>query len=310
MTTQHQADYDALGSGGHERWALILTGGGNRGAIQAGAALALFETGFVPDLIVGVSAGALNGAYLASFPSIEGAERLTAIWRRVDGRRLFGTRFPRARTVAALLLGRRSAYTNSGLRSLLETELPSTRFEDTAVPLAVTATHLESGTARTLASGDMIRAVLASAAVPAHLPPVMVDGEWLIDGAIADPVPLHIPAGRGIDRIVVIEPGYACACSRVYESALSIMQQSVAVLARRCMDTELGTARHDLDIIHVGLSCHADLPLTDLSQTETMVASGYGEASSVLRSLGPLPWAGARFSSPNPGSGLDIGVSA
>lgn len=49
-----------------ERTALVLTGGGNRGAIQAGALLALFEHGFRPDLIVGMSVGAINGVLLSS----------------------------------------------------------------------------------------------------------------------------------------------------------------------------------------------------------------------------------------------------
>ncbi len=294
---------ETAGARGLDRWALLLSGGGNRGAVQAGAALALFESGFVPDLVIGVSVGAINGAYLASYPDVAGAARLTEIWRRLDGRDLFGTRFPRMRAVVALVLGRRSAYTNTGLRALIERELPSWRFEDTAVPFAATATHLESGTARTLASGDMVAAVLASAAVPAHLPPVKVDGEWLIDGAISDPLPLHIAAGRGIARAVVIEPGYACACPRVYESGLSIVQQSISILARRCMEAELRTSRASFELIHLGLSCHADVPLADLSQTASMVSAGYAEATAALQGLRPLPWTNSDTRRDRPGLG-------
>lgn len=274
-----------------DRWALILTGAGNRGATQAGAALALFESGFVPDLIVGVSIGAINGAYLAFYPDAVGAGRLTDIWRYADGRRLFGTRFPRLRTVAALLLGRPSAYSNNGFESLLATHLPATRFEQTAVPLAVTATHLETGTARTLDSGEIIPAVLASAAAPAHFPPVIVNGERLVDGAVADPVPFHVVIQRGIRKTVVIEPGGQDACPHDYGTALSVAQQSVSILAHRCQEIEFEAVRGKLEVIHMALTCDTNLLISDLSQTDVMIDSGYEEARAIFDTFETLPWA-------------------
>ena len=291
MKTEHTSPVGRTQSRATDGWALILTGGGNRGAIQAGALLALFESGFRPDLIVGVSVGAINGSYLAFYPDLSGARKLVEFWRNLRSGELFGTGAPRLRALVAFTLRRAAAFSNHGFRAILDRELPSRNFADTLVPFAVTATHLESGTARTLADGDLIEAVLASAAVPVHLPPVLVAGERLIDGAVADPVPLHIVRERGLTRAVIIEPGHACNCPRVYESALSIVQQSVAVLARRCMEAEMRAGAEQLDVVHIGLACYADVPLTDLSRTPAMLSSGYEEASGRLRSLpGGLPW--------------------
>ena len=61
--------------------AFVLSGGGSLGAMQAGQLRALFEAGITPDLVIGVSAGALNGAAVAHRPSVETAEQLASIWQ-------------------------------------------------------------------------------------------------------------------------------------------------------------------------------------------------------------------------------------
>ncbi len=266
-------------------WALILPGGGNRGAIQAGALLALFERGFVPELIVGVSAGAINGAYLAFHPSLEGIRDIVEIWRGLTGRSLFGTRLPSLRRLAAFALGRAAAFKSDGLEHLLVENLPSDRFEDTSVPLVVAATHLETGTARALESGDLVKAVLASAALPAVLPPVTVDGELLVDGAVADPIPIHVATERGFTRVMVVEPGYSCACPRVFESAQSVMGQALAIMARERLHLELQAYSKSVNVVHLGLTCHADRPISDFSATKQMIASGHSEAAQKLDAL-------------------------
>src|SRR5271168_4131335 len=67
--------------------AFVLAGGGSLGSIQVGMLLALEANGIVPDLIVGSSVGAINGAHYAGAPTTEGIERLRQIWiglRRTD----------------------------------------------------------------------------------------------------------------------------------------------------------------------------------------------------------------------------------
>ena len=270
---------------GDPGWALILPGGGNRGAIQAGALLALFERGFVPELIVGVSAGAINGSYLAFHPSLDGVREIVEIWHGLTARSLFGTRLPSLRRLWALAAGRAAAFKNDRLEHLLVEHLPSQHFEDTAIPLVVIATHLETGTARALASGDLVNAVLASAALPPILPPVTVDGELLVDGGIADPTPIHVATERGFTRVMVVEPGYSCACPRVFESAQSILGQSLAIMARARLDLELEASSRSVEVVHLGLTCDADRPISDFSATRQMIASGRSEAARKLDAL-------------------------
>lgn len=294
MSTQPYGEVRA-GQSTDPDWALVLTGGGNRGAIQAGALRALFETGFRPGLIVGVSVGAINGSYLAFHPSETGVADLIEIWRGLDGKQLFGTRHVEARTWLAFMLGRPAAFTSRGLRRLLESELPGRLFADTRVPLAVTATHLETGTGRVITQGSVVDAVLASSALPGFLPPVIVAGERLVDGAVADPMPLHVVTERGLSRAVVVDPGHACRCPRVYETALSVIQQSVAVMTRHSIMYGYQSAGSSPEVVHIGLSCHDDLPFTDFSHADQMIESGYAEASEILhRRPGGFPWSSGR----------------
>ena len=69
--------------------ALVLSGGGALGALQAGFLRALFRTNFKPAVIIGTSAGALNGAFLAFYPDEEGTEKLVDIWRSLRDQSLF-----------------------------------------------------------------------------------------------------------------------------------------------------------------------------------------------------------------------------
>jgi len=135
--------------------------------------------------------------------------------------------------------------------------------------------------------------VLASAAVPLRLPPVEIAGELLVDGAIADPVPLATAIALGTRRIVVVEPGHACACPRVYDDALSIFSQSIAIMGRNHLEARMARVAPSVPVLWLGLTCAAAIPMTDLSRTEEMITSGYEEASSLLDAADPAVWGAA-----------------
>ena len=65
--------------------AFVLGGGGRWGAVEVGMVRALDEVGITPDLVLGTSIGAFNGAVIADYPGKEGVERLTGFWEEVTG---------------------------------------------------------------------------------------------------------------------------------------------------------------------------------------------------------------------------------
>src|ERR1700751_2894580 len=157
--------------------AFVLAGGGSLGAVQVGMLAALTRRGIVPDLVVGASVGAINAAYYAAEPDERGVERLKRIWlglRRTDV-------FPFSPLASVLgFFGKTDHLVPPApLRSLIESELPYQRLEDARLPCYVGATDAREGTEVVLSSGPAVPALLASAAVPAVFPPVLLDGRFL-----------------------------------------------------------------------------------------------------------------------------------
>jgi len=258
-----------------------LTGGANWGAVQVGAARALFERGFRPEFIVGVSVGAINGAYLATRPSPEGVEALLGLWETADADKIFGSRLSRIRELAAVLF-HDSAFSNRALRSFLNESIPVRRFDESAIPLAVVASDLKSGTSRQLSTGDLIDAILASAAIPGLFPPVEIDGERLVDGAIADPLPLTAMLERGIRRVVVVEAGQPCGCENDLGHVQGLFQRAVTIVMSDRMDLLVELVPPDMEFVRLGQVCHPETPITDLSNAALRARIGYEQAVEVL----------------------------
>lgn len=187
------------------RTAFVLGGGGNLGAIQVGMLRALISRGITPDALYGCSVGAINASSLASDPSIGGVDRLARVWRDLDSDVIC----PPGRLSGLLLLTRRyrSLQSNEALRHLLESSLSYRRFEDASIPVEVVATSLRTGQERWFTSGEVIPAVLASAALPAVFPPVEIGGETFIDGAVVDNVPISRAVTGGASRVYVLHVG-------------------------------------------------------------------------------------------------------
>ena len=119
--------------------ALVLAGGGSFGAVQVGMLRALVAHGLVPDLVIGSSVGAINGAYFAGAPNADGIGQLETIW----GGLRRNTVFPLAwRGILGLLGESGFAVDHSGLRSLLEQCFPYQTFEQGTIPSHVVATDL------------------------------------------------------------------------------------------------------------------------------------------------------------------------
>src|SRR5688572_19848757 len=168
--------------------AFVLSGGASLGAIQVGMLRALYERGIAPDLIVGTSAGALNGAYIASRLQVTAtAESLARIWREL--RR--GQVFP-VNPLTGLLgfLGARDHLVpDSGLSRLIERHVECQGLEEMPIPLHVVAVDVVTGEELRLSTGPVLEAVLASAAVPGVLQPVQWENRALMDGGVANNTP-------------------------------------------------------------------------------------------------------------------------
>src|SRR3712207_1508750 len=117
--------------------AFVLGGGGHLGAHEVGMLRALLERGVVPDLVVGTSVGAINGAAVAAEPTAAAVERLVETWSAIEQGDVFGGSL--LGRLGNLARTRTSLHGNEGLRALLARQLPVDRIEDLAVPFQCVA---------------------------------------------------------------------------------------------------------------------------------------------------------------------------
>ncbi|MGH7334529.1 MAG: patatin-like phospholipase family protein [Candidatus Rokuibacteriota bacterium] len=190
--------------------ALVLSGGGAKGAWEAGVVSALIRGGFPIQLVAGSSAGALNAAMIADGR----LDRLEELWRTVTREQIyalrpsvfFGGLLPGWLTL--LVLDRAgSLFDARPLRELIGRSLDLDRVRDSPVRVVVTTTDLARRQQRLFDNQTLsIDALMAATAVPGAFPPVEVDGELLVDGGLTGRAPIltALEVGNRLDRVVVL----------------------------------------------------------------------------------------------------------
>jgi NTE family protein len=207
-----------------------LAGGGNLGAIQVGMIRALLESEIRPDALVGVSVGALNGAFLAGHADVNGADELAELWCSVRRRDVFPM------SVGSLvpgIFGRRPfLFESVGLASILRrAHLGYSLLEDAPMPLRVVATDLATAEAVVLSKGGLTDALLASSAIPGVFRPVELNGRLLIDGGVAASIPVAQADALG-SRTIYVLPTIPEIAPPLRSNALVMLQRGVAMAAR------------------------------------------------------------------------------
>jgi NTE family protein len=185
--------------------AFVLGGGGQLGAHEVGMLRALLERGIVPSLVVGTSVGAINGAAVATDPSVEAVARLGATWADLEQRDVFGGSL--LRRLGTLARTGTHLHDNDALRAALTEALPIALIEDLPVRFQCVAASIEAAAEHWFSSGPIVDAVLASSAVPGLLPPVEIGDEHFIDGGIVNSIPVNRAVSLGATRIFVMHVG-------------------------------------------------------------------------------------------------------
>lgn len=260
--------------------AIVLSGGGNLGAGQVGALLALLERGIEPDLLVGTSAGAINAAYLAGDPSLDGARRLAELWTSVRTRDVF--RLPLKPWHLLSHLRGDSLYHSDGLRRILEDFLTYASIEGATVPLRIVATDFETGGAVAFHSGSIVDAVLASSALPGLFPPVDIAGRLYVDGGIADNVPISPAVGAGAKVIYVVRTGFDCPMNGRRLRAMDVLWRSIGLLLNRALTDDIRRFRRAARIVVLPSPCVAPTPIWNLSRSRALIADAYRMAGEFL----------------------------
>lgn len=263
--------------------AFVLSGGASLGAVQVGMLRALDESGIRPDLIVGTSVGALNGAFIAGRRGSGAADQLASVWRSLRRKDVF----PVGPIQGALgYYGFRDSLVRpDALRRLLRQQLTISLLEDALVPLHVVATDVRTGDAVLLSRGDAVEAILASAAVPAVFPPVRIDGRDLMDGGVSDNTPISHAISLGATSVYILPAGYACTLPHAPRTAIGMALQALTLMIgwRLAMDIQRYERECALHVIPP--LCPLDVSSTDFSRAAELIDRSYESTLRWLKSV-------------------------
>lgn len=265
-----------------ERVVLVLGGGGVKGTAHAGAWRALCEAKVAVAEIVGTSIGALVGASIAGGTEADELES--------QARALVKKDIVDINRWALLPMGirQRSIFQGEALREYIARVLPETEWSALRIPLTVNAVDLETGHTIWFGVGGrtdvpLVDAIYASSALPPFYPPLSVDGMHLVDGGVADTLPITKAADRRADRIVAVN-----AASGRTRDAADTVDKGLIAIQHRVMDI-MAFARRELvedmwmgpPVIHVRPDV-AEYSTFDFEAVDYFLEEGYRSTKAAL----------------------------
>ena len=256
--------------------AFVLSGGSNLGAVQVGMLRGLRRSGIEPDLVVGSSVGAMNGAMIAADP-VDGVDRLTDVWLSLRRSDVFPHRVPMQ--IMRLVWTRTHLQSTSGLRNLLETHLEARTFEDLVLPFGVVATDVDLGEPVTITHGSIVDAVVASTAIPAVFPVVEREGRRLFDGGVSANLPVAQAVAMGARSLVVLDAGAPVARPHGARSFSSIAARAAALLLRHQPRADLAAVRIDVPTVVLPAPIPTSTSLFDFEQTPELLFAAEGSTA-------------------------------
>jgi len=264
------------GATGDAVTALVLCGGGGRGAVEVGLYRAVVELAVPIGLIVGTSVGAINGAAIAAGVPPDALARLWKSLRRQD---LFALN----RQLFWRLIWTNSLYDHRPLRRFLERVLPVRTFEDLRIPLIGTGTDFQTGQPVYWREGNLLDAIMASVAMPGLFPPQVVGGVQVVDGGITDNVPIDVAVAEGADTVIFM----LCACcertNRPVRGLLPVLRRALSIAIDRKYHADIERHAGQAHLIAIEPPIDREIDLLDFSHTVELIEEGYASATAAFK---------------------------
>jgi NTE family protein len=292
-------------AGVRPRICLVLSGGGARGMAHIGVLKVLEELKIPIDCIAGTSMGAVVGGLYASgmtaaqidttMRSVDWQEafrdappRRDLGFRRKQDDQNFLVRLPLGLKHGKILLPKGFIQGQKLQETLRQLTLPfsnSTDFDLLPTPFRAVATDLVTGNAVLLDKGDLSIAMRASISAPGLFAPVETQGLLLVDGGLAENLPIDVARQMHADILIVSDVSYPLQSRAALDSALSISNQMLAILVRKDADRQRATLGASDVLIEPTLGSTSS---TDFTAAISTIAAGENAARSTLGRLEAL----------------------
>jgi NTE family protein len=240
--------------------ALVLSGGGARGLAHLGVLKALEKEKIEFDMIVGCSFGALIGGMYAQTPDASELERRLKKFRRTEHFKNLGVRALRKpaqqsddflkqfarnlreRVLLNVIVNRISVLKQDRLVDAVNYLVDHGRIEETAVPFACNATDLVSGKGILLTSGDIRNAIAASTTIPGYFPPVEMDSQRLVDGAVTQNLPVKFAKELGATFTIAVDVHPVLREEEDFRNVFDIIIRTSTITASQLTEDSLNSA--------------------------------------------------------------------
>ncbi len=287
----------------HEPTALVLGGGGARGAAHLGVLRVLEWEHVQVDCVVGTSMGALVAGAYASGLSIEQMhEKLAeADWQLMflDAADYSELSYRRKQITRGLLQGTEVGLTKKGAQltpgvvageniklffnQLVGDDQGEKQIEELQLPLAIVATDIATGKPVVFRSGSLSQAMRASMSVPGLMAPVEYEGHKLVDGGLVDNLPIQVARELcGATRVIAVDVGSPLKPAEEIGSLLSVTAQMIGILTQQNVERSVaGLTQNDI-LIRPDLG---ELGAADFALYDQAIAQGQAAAEQHLGEL-------------------------
>jgi len=178
---------------GRKKVGVALSSGAARGAAHVGVLAILEKRGIPIDMIAGTSIGAIVGAFYAAGKDISQIERAVMSLNR---RQMM--------SLADLTIPTRGFIKGKKITGWLRSVIGDIDFEGLKIPFACVATDINTCREVVIQQGSVVEAVRASVSMPVIFTPAKWQGQYLVDGALVNPVPVRILREMGADLVIAV----------------------------------------------------------------------------------------------------------
>ena len=267
------------------RFALVLGGGGLKGLAHVGVLRALEERGWIPDVVVGNSIGAMIGAAWAVDFTIAELEALALSMTRRDV-------FAIARgEMAARRLRAAGLYKSEPLEMLLRGFLGETTFDELPRRLVVASVDINSGMVTYwglpgLRNVPVADAVFASCALPGFFAPREIGSRYLVDGALADNLPVTLAAAQAVDGVIAVDVGSSSVLrAEVQESGFAaVVARASEIVFHQLLESRLAHWTRPAMLLIQPRVEH--VPMLSFAHNRELIDEGYRAAVAALDQAG------------------------
>lgn len=270
---------------------LVLSGGGARGFAHIGVLKILEENNIPIDYVVGTSMGSIiGGLYAIGLTPEEIRQGVKGIaWDKVFddfAYREYKT-FRRKQDDFDFFNIHRVGVTDDGLQlspGLIEGQqielaldrlahpgFHITDYDKFRIPFRAVATNIENGEPFVIKNGNLARAMRASMSIPGALPPVTIDNTLLVDGGIANNIPIDIARAMGADIIIAVDVSAPLSNKEDLKSSVEVTGQLTTILTRRIADLQIKTLQDNDVLIIPGAT---EISSSDFVKHQDLIEAG------------------------------------